>query len=66
MKPRKIKIRQRQKTRMCIGWVVLAMVLPVLCACATYTPVEPEPAGEATPEVTERVCLTTRRNVTNV
>jgi tetratricopeptide (TPR) repeat protein len=46
MKDMEIKILQRQKTRICIGWVALAMVLPALCGCATYRTVEQEPVGQ--------------------
>ena len=42
MKRMEIGMLQWLKTRMCIGWVILAMVLSVLSGCATGGKVEPE------------------------
>ena len=49
MKLREIGMLQWLKARMCIGWVILAMVLPVLSGCATDRTVEPEGVVHAPP-----------------
>jgi Tfp pilus assembly protein PilF len=43
MKRMEIGMLQWLKTRICTGWVILAMVLSVLSGCATDGTVEPEP-----------------------
>ncbi len=53
MKLREIGMLQWLKARMCIGWVILAMVLPVLSGCATDRTVGPEAVVHA-PPVTRR------------
>jgi tetratricopeptide (TPR) repeat protein len=49
MKRMKIGILQRQKTRMCTGWLFLAMVLTVLTGCATDGKIGPEPVVQGPP-----------------
>lgn len=49
MKRMEIGMLPRQKTRMCTGWAVLAMVLTVLTGCATDGKVGPEPAVQEPP-----------------
>ena len=49
MKQMEIGMLQWLKTRMCIGWVILAMVLPVLSGCATDGTVEPAPVVQEAP-----------------
>ena len=43
MKRMEIGMLQWLKTRLCTGWVILAVVLPVLSGCATDGTVAPEP-----------------------
>ena len=46
MKRRKIGILKWLKTRLCTGWVILAMVLPVMSGCATDGRVESKAVAE--------------------
>ena len=49
MKRMEIGMLQWLKTRLCTGWVILAVVLPVLSGCATDGTVEPEPVVQEPP-----------------
>jgi Tfp pilus assembly protein PilF len=49
MKRMEIEMLQWLKTRICTGWVILAMVLSVLSGCATDGTVEPEPVVQEPP-----------------
>ena len=49
MKRMEIGMLQWLKTRICTGWVILAMVLSVLSGCATDGTVEPEPVVQEPP-----------------
>jgi tetratricopeptide (TPR) repeat protein len=49
MKRIEIGMLQRLKTRLPTGWVILAVLLPVLSSCATGKTVEPEPVVQEAP-----------------
>ncbi len=49
MKRMEIGMLQWLKTRICTGWVILAMVLSVLSGCATDGTVEPKPVVQEPP-----------------
>ena len=49
MKSMKFAILPWLKTQICVGWVILAAVLPVLFGCATNGTVGPEQVVRSTP-----------------